>query len=225
MKKAGISLLLLTLATLTYSQQAEVIAGFFRIGYTHSAGTGKIMNAIAGNGITGFSDNFLLVGAEINYRYHRHVIIVEGYIGAQGDCSVENQYAEPFTGAAHLKYGRVIAYASNYWIYPAIGTGASMTALGRYQKVNGEFTVNENASLVSPSFDLSLNGNVLLTKPEYSRKRYGGFIIGCRIGYRTSPKNDHWYNDSGTRIQNMPSYSNRGFYLTLAVGAGGFRKL
>jgi hypothetical protein len=225
MKKVVISLLLLIMATAIYSQELEGMAGFFRIGYTHSSAVSKTMSAIAGNGITGFSDDFILVGAEINYRYDPDVIIIEGYIASQDNCSNENRYAEPFIVAGHLKYGRVICCGSNYWVYPAIGGGASMTGLTTYEKINGESTAKENVSVFSPSFDVSLSGNLLFAKREQLEKSYGGLIMGCRIGYHTSFKNDHWYNDSGSRVANMPSYSNKGFYVTLAIGAGGFRKI
>jgi hypothetical protein len=76
--------------------------------------------------------------------------------------------------------------------------------------------------LITPSLDISINEDFLIGKVDPHEKRYGGIILGLRAGYRTSFSSNAWMDGNWNKLDNMPSYTNNSFYLSISVGSGGF---
>jgi hypothetical protein len=81
-------------------------------------------------------------------------------------------------------------------------------------------------TLVSPTFDAGMNIDFLLSKLRWNENYYLGWIAGFKAGYRFSIKSNNWKNDDNNfyKINQMPSYTNNAFYLTLSFGGGSFDK-
>src|SRR3954470_1446133 len=108
-KRFTLFFLALLLLSSIYAQRIEGVAGSLKFGYMHAPSSGKTFNQIAPAGITGFEDNYFAFGAEAYYRKMKNIYTVEGTIGVQKQYSFSTTYAEPYCGAAHGKWGRVIA--------------------------------------------------------------------------------------------------------------------
>src|SRR3954453_3642168 len=91
------------------AQRIEGMASFLKVEYMHAPSSGKIFNQVAPAGITGFDDNYFAFGAEAYYRKLKNIYTVEGTMGVQKRQAYSSTYAEPYNGAAHVKWGRVIA--------------------------------------------------------------------------------------------------------------------
>ena len=48
--------------------------------------------------------------------------------------------------------------------------------------------------------------------------------LGLRAGYHISQQSSSWRNDVNDRLPNLPAYTNKGYYVTLAIGGGRFVK-
>jgi hypothetical protein len=47
-------------------------------------------------------------------------------------------------------------------------------------------------------------------------------MIGIRVGYRTSFRNNSWKTVEMKDTRKMPSYTNNAYYLTITFGGGSF---
>ena len=91
MKKNIIVLVLLTVGYLHTSAQTKGIAVFLRGGYTYAPGAKKILAEIAPFELSGFTNNFTLMGLEGYYRNVNLLLGIEGTIGTQAKYS-KDQY-------------------------------------------------------------------------------------------------------------------------------------
>ena len=89
-----------------YAQQIGGIAIFSKIGYTSLSGSATILNKIAAG--NGFSDNFIVFGAEGYYRTNKIIFGLDGNIGIQNAKSTYANRAKLFSGAGYAKFGRII---------------------------------------------------------------------------------------------------------------------
>jgi len=207
-----------------YGQQIEGIAGFIKTGYMHAPSSGKTFKQIAPASINGFGDNYFLFGAEVYYRKWNNIYTVEGTMGVQKRYSINDTYAEPYCGAAHGKWGRIVAQNEHYWLYPAVGAGASIIQLTSYQQQDKRVSNLQEKTLVSPSFDASINADFLLSKPKWKEGYYYGWMLGIRAGYRASINSSKWRDEDVVKPYYMPRYANNAFYVTIAIGGGSFDK-
>jgi hypothetical protein len=199
-------------------------AGFLKVGYANHTGSALVLNEITPEGMTGFSNSFYGVGAEGYFRTGRAIIALEGSVGAQNRQSVGNKYGEAYAGTGHARFGWVILEGTQYWLYPSIGSGSAVLGITTYDKVNGENENLRNTLLYTPSLDIGLNGDFLTGKVTEGSNRFGGLLLGLRAGYHLSPKSNNWRDEDWNRVRNFPNYNNRGFYVSLTVGGGGFRR-
>jgi hypothetical protein len=125
----------------------------------------------------------------------------------------------------HGKIGWIIIQDKRSWVYPTFGSGIAALVFTTSNKNNNQSATEENLTLLSPSFDFGMNGDIIVSKISPDNKSHKGFLLGIRMGYRASPKSNNWRNDDGHKIENIPAYSNHAFYVTIAIGEGGFAGL
>jgi hypothetical protein len=63
--------------------QTKGSAVVLRVGYAHTRGAEKLYTNLTGEAITGFKDNFSLLGIEIYHRRNKWVAALEATAGAQ----------------------------------------------------------------------------------------------------------------------------------------------
>ena len=221
MKKRVVIFVLIAAGFLDASAQTKGIAVFLRGGYTYAPGAKKILAEIAPYEISGFTSNFTLLGLEGYYRTNKWIMGLEGTVGTQADYSKDQYHAQPYIGAAHFRLGSILYEGKQWWLYPSVGAGTSVTTLSVNEKLINKSGKIMNLNLYSPSFDLGINADLLTSKESRQQKKAGGLIIGFRAGYRFSPESDNWKDDKGNKITNLPSYRNNAFYITL-IAAGGY---
>ena len=93
-----------------------------------------------------------------------------------------------------------------------------------YTKTGGDARNRQNKYLYRPSFDIGLNADYLLSKSSASDRRFGGLLLGLQAGYHISQQSSSWRDNENNRLPNLPAYSNKGYYVTLAIGGGGFSR-
>jgi len=221
-KQFTLSLLALLLLSFSYAQRIEGLAGFVKTGYMRAPSSGKIFSQVAPTGIRGFNDNYFAFGAEAYYRKLKNIYTVEGTIGMQKRRSIGNTYAEPYCGAAHGSWGRVVAENDGYWLYPSIGAGASIIQVNSYDKSSGNEENIQEKTLVSPSFEAGINADFLVNKVNYNEGYYYGWMLGVRAGYRASVNSNRWQQEHVVKPYDKPRYANNAFYVTITIGGGSF---
>lgn len=207
-----------------HAQKIEGVAGFMKGGYMYAPCSGNILNQITPSSKAGFRNNYFLFGAEVYYRENKNIYTVEGSMGVQKRYSYHPLYAEPYCGAAHLNWGRVIAENGHFWLYPVIGAGASVIQLTTYNKQNIRVENIKEKTLVSPSLNAGMNADFLLSKPKWKEGYYYGWMLGIRVGYRAAVNSSKWTYENEVKSYDKPRYANDAFYFTLAIGGGSFDK-
>lgn len=227
--KTGKILLLTILLLWTSVAAAQRIkggAGFVKVGITNAPGAGLVLDQIAPVGVSGFSDQFYVLGGEGYYRTGNIVLALDGHISAQNARSSGTNYGEGYTYFGHAKLGWIVGQGARYWVYPTVGFGTAALAMTTYTKTGNDAKAEnrQNRYLYRPSFDIGLNADYLLSKSRTTDPRFGGVLLGLRAGYHISQQSSSWRNDANDRLAGLPSYGNRGYYVTLAIGGGGFVK-
>ncbi|MDB5241025.1 MAG: hypothetical protein JWP57_1650 [Spirosoma sp.] len=152
------------------------------------------------------------------------MLALDGNVSAQNVRSSGNEYAEGYTYFGHAKFGWVVLQGARYWIYPTLGLGTSGLAMTTYTKTNQDRQYQQNRYLSRPSFDVGLNADYLLSRSRTTDQRFGGLLLGLRAGYQISQQGSDWRNDKNDRLPNLPTYGNKGYYVALTFGGGGFVK-
>lgn len=224
MRKSIIYILIIAMSiTITNAQRGG--AGFFKTGYLYAPGTTDIFREISPSKSIDYSNSYLLLGVEAYYRTQKTIVGCDLYSAIQGNYSLgEHSYAAPFIGASNVKIGRIVRENRQHWLYPSLGLGISGISLSTYDKINGKSTNTVNQILLTPAIDVGINEDFFITKMKANERKYGGMMLGLRAGYRTSFSSTNWRNDNWERLNNMPSYSNNCFYMTVSIGAGGFAR-
>lgn len=202
--------------------QMKGSAIFLKGGYINARGAGKELRSIQNNNES-FTDNFLILGLEVDYRKDSWIAGVESSIGAQKAKTVDIQSLKPFTGAAHIQFGYIIWEGKEYWFYPTVGFGVSRHNLTLKEKIYGKKTKIDNFNSYAPSVSIGFNGDLLTTKETKDQTTSAGLVLGYRIGYRFSLKDASWKNEERQIIRQNSSYRNDAFYLSLVVGFGAYK--
>ena len=225
MKKSYSVFIALLVANIIAAQKIEGVAGFIQLGYLVAPNT-KTFNQIYPSNVPGFANNYFLIGAEGFYRSGKHLIMGDWRIGFQKLYSLNEGKVGAFYQSIIGKYGQIIKEEKNIWFYPSIGAGASVASLTSFAKINGKEQNVNTQTLVSPSFDLGLNADFLLSKLRWKENYYLGWIMGVKAGYTFSAKRSKWKNNSNDsyKLVNAPSYTNNAFYAALSFGIGSFDK-
>lgn len=225
----SINLLLATFiffTTLVTAQKMEGVAGFIQCGYMNAPNTSKAFRKVFSENNSAFSNNFFVTAAEGYYRKNKNLFIGEWTFGLQKKCKSNDLYRNIMLQIITGKYGRVINKSKKFWLYPAAGAGASVITLFNYTKDDGKKKNCVAQTLISPTLDVSMNANFLLSKPMWNDSFYLGWILGIHAGYRQSVKNNNWKTKGNTSLKSddLPAYTNNSFYVTLSFGAGAYGK-
>lgn len=215
---------LLLWASTADAQRIKGGAGFVKVGVANASGAGTVFDQLAPTGVSGFSDQFYLLGGEGYYRTGHIVLALDGHIGAQNVRSSGINNGEGFTYVGHAKVGLIVNQGARYWIYPTVGLGTAALAMTTYTKIGSDVENRQNRYLYRPSFEIGLNADYLLSKSRTTDQRFGGLLLGLRAGYHISQQSSSWRNDANDRLPNLPAYANKGYYVTLTIGGGRFVK-
>ncbi len=218
-------LTVLTFGTLTANaQRIKGGAGSIKVGVANTTGAGAVLDQIALGGVSGFKDQFYLLGVEGYYRTGHIILGLDGSVGAQTALSSGDSYGEGNTFYGHAKFGWVVNQGARYWIYPTLGFGSSTLGISTYTKSGDDKQDRLNRMIFRPSVDVGLNADYLLSSFRKTDQRFGGLILGLRAGYHISSQGNDWRNDTDNSLSNLPMYTNKGFYFMLSIGGGGFVK-
>ncbi len=217
-------ILLILWASRIDAQRIKGGAGFVKVGVANASGAGAILDQIAPTGVSGFGDQFYLLGGEGYYRTGNLILGLDGNVGAQTAQSLGNSYGEGYTFYGHAKFGWVVKQGARYWIYPTVGVGSSTLGMTTYTKSGDNTQDRLNRVIFRPSLDVGLNADYLLSKSRTTDQRFGGLLLGLRAGYHVSSQGNDWHTYMNNSIPNLPTYANNGYYVMLTIGGGGFVK-
>lgn len=223
MKKSVLYLLLFATTINIANAQIKGGAGFFKTGYLFAPGSSAVLNKIISGSPTAITNNYMITGLEGYYRNGASIISFDGSAAQQAVYSLNTNYAkEPFITSAQIKLGHIIKENERYWLYPSVGVGVAAIIL--YPNANGikSSTINITPTLLTPSIDIGINGDIFIERVHAGERKYGGTILGIRAGYRTSGRSNNWKDGHSNKLIDMPDYSNNCFYLSVGIGAGGF---
>jgi hypothetical protein len=223
--KKSISLVcgLFLFLSFTMAQQTTGLAGFLKVGYADLSTAGKTLTKVAPEGYTGFDDGFTIIGAEAYYKDKGFIVGLDASMGFQEPQERLNNEVIVVTPAGYLKGGWVVNEGKHHWIYPTLGIGGNLMLMLTNEGGSDEDDYELYRGIFNPSGELALNADIILANVPDSGL-YGAFILGVKVGYRGSFKHDYWFNEDGDEIQNLPSYSNKGFFFTITLGGGGFKR-
>ncbi|TDH29246.1 hypothetical protein EXU57_04045 [Segetibacter sp. 3557_3] len=207
-------------ANAAHSQQLEGIGATVMAGHQNARSSANHLLQLSPQGINGFTDNYRSVGIEGFYRKGRDVYATELTFNWQQRHHSGIQYAEPIFNSIRLKYGYIINNNSKVLIYPTFAAGATKFLLSTYSFENFKMLNLSEKSLAIPSFAIGISTDVLLSPFNHAERYYLGWIAGLKAGYNFSLQSKKWMMES-SRIAGPP-YATRGFYVSLAFGAGSF---
>lgn len=213
------------------AQKIEGIAGFIQSGYMNAPNAANVFSQIYPDNAAGFANNYWLVGTDAYYRHKSNVFMGDLQFGLQKVYSFNDKHAGAVYEAVIGKYGRIIKEEKNFWLYPSAGAGVSVIALTSYEDISGERKNMETLTLTSPSFDIGMNADFLLSKLKWNENYYLGWISGIKAGYRFSAKSKKWkrdedefYKGAFNKLYEISSYTDNVVYLSLSFGIGSFDK-
>jgi len=202
--------------------QTRGIAFFFRAGYSHLNVSEEKMSVMC-NPVSSFHKSYYGIGGEAYLRADKNVFGWDAMVSTHGPSSSDSSYAEPFIINSSIKYGFILHDNRNLILYPAIGVGAGLIGITTYSQY-GHLKKDINTMYVlNPICELSLNADKMVYTFANGRAT-GAFLFGIRAGYRFSKSSDDW--KKVVRVNNSKEkMSLSGYYLTISLGAGNFRRL
>lgn len=206
------------------AQRIKGGAGFFNIGVANAFNAAAVLNKIAPTGVSGFSNQFYLIGGEGYYRTGKLILGLGGITGAQTVRSSGNSYGEGFIFNGHAKVGWIVNQGVHHWVYPTLGLGSSTLGMTTYIKSGNNTQDRLNRMIFRPSFDVGLNADFLLSKSGTTNQSFSGLLLGVRAGYTLSSKGNDWRADDRGSLPDLPTYQNEELYIMLTIGGGGFVK-
>lgn len=219
-------LAILTVASTTALAQETAIyggAGFFRLGHASLHRFSQAADQFTSAQQPSFGNDFMYIGGEGYARLNRNIVGAGGYAMASRGITGASFRAEPFSGGGYLHYGRIVVDQRRFWLYPIIGLGVAMVGLTQSQTLG---QTNDEYTVMLPSFNARLGlGADWVAVPFGAGDNYGGLLLGLRAGCQLSPASSAWRTSGEVAVSDRPRYATNGFYVTLAIGAGGFRKV
>lgn len=196
-------------------------AGFFQVGYGRLFHFSRTLSAFAPatSGLAG--NDFISLGGGGYARLNKAIVGGGGYALIRQGAQQTGYRAEPFGGGGYLYAGRILVDTRRFWAYPMAGAGVSVVGLTQYQQ-QGQ-TVRES-SVLMPGLSLRLGvGADWLVVAAGDETSHGGLMLGLRAGFQFSPASSGWRSSGDVLATDRPTYATNGFFVTLAIGAGGFR--
>ncbi|CCH53930.1 hypothetical protein BN8_03064 [Fibrisoma limi BUZ 3] len=218
--------LLLFWLPLSYGQTTTTYggAGSFRIGYANLHQVSRVLAPFTPPTLAPLGTSFVCIGGEGYARLNKYLIGGGGYGMARRTLALNTIHAEPFSGGGFLQAGRIILDQPRFWLYPTLGAGFSAIGLTQYEQApTGEHLNERTVMLTNVNVHLGLGIDWLAVRVDSDdRERYGGVLIGLRLGYQLSPLVSNWQGDDGGMAREEPRYATNGYFVTLTIGAGGF---
>ncbi|MBC3787989.1 hypothetical protein [Spirosoma utsteinense] len=210
-------------STLAQSPRLSGGAGFFRLGYARLHQVGQTLDQFTPPQLSGIGNDFVYVGGEGYARLDRFILGGGGYGMARRSLSGPGYHAEPFGGGGHLFLGRILVNSRRLWLYPTVGAGVAVVGITQSQQ-QGQTT--RESSVLLPSLNVQFGvGADWLVAAFTEDDSYGGLLLGMRAGYQLSPSSSGWRSTGELVPPDRPRYATNGYFVTLTIGAGGFRRL
>ncbi|HZY81000.1 MAG TPA: hypothetical protein VFE50_15865 [Cyclobacteriaceae bacterium] len=178
-------------------------AGMVNAGYMYTPGLSSSLNSIPATSAN-FKNGYATIGAEINYRRDKNVIVLSGYIGTQEAQFLHDQYLEPFISKAHVGFGRMVYQSKSISIYPVLAAGAIQSSLIYHRAQDSD----PHSVMTSPSMAIGVHFDYLLNHETINESYFNAAMISIRAGYTTG--------FSSARLQ--------GWTLTVSFGGIAFLK-
>ncbi|QIP15132.1 hypothetical protein G8759_22160 [Spirosoma aureum] len=196
-------------------------AGFFRLGYGNLHQIGQTLAQFTPTQPASSRNDFVYMGGEGYARLDKYILGGGGYGMAQRSISTPGFYASPFSGGGYLYLGRIVVNTRRFWLYPMAGAG--MTVVGMTQRELLSSGLQES-SVMLPTVNAQFGlGADWLLAAFGEGDTFGGALLGLRAGYQISPYSSGWQTTGDRIIADRPSYSTRGFFVTMTIGVGAFR--
>lgn len=223
MKRLYIALALLSSSSaLAQSTSCYGGAGFFRAGYGSLHQFSQVLETFASSGQLPIGNDFVYLGGEGYARLNHYVLGGGGYAMARRSLAGSGFYAEPFSGGGYFYLGRIVLSSRRFWLYPTAGVGVAVVGLSQRQQ---QGTTTLESSVMLPNVNAQLGvGADWLCAAFGDQESYGGLLVGLRAGYQISPYSSGWQRTGDLLLPDYPRYATRGFFVTLAIGIGAFRK-
>ncbi|RIV19832.1 hypothetical protein DYU11_23180 [Fibrisoma montanum] len=199
-------------------------AGSFRIGYASLHQVSRVFAQTAPATLAPLGTAFVCMGGEGYARLNKYIVGGGGYGMARRPLTRNTIHAEPFSGGGFLQAGRILLDQPRFWLYPTLGAGFSAIGLTQYEQTpTGEHLNERTVLLTNVNVHLGLGIDWLAVRIDSDdRERYGGVLIGLRVGYQLSPLVSYRQDDDLGLVEPEPRYATNGYFVTLTVGAGGF---
>ncbi|WP_020601189.1 hypothetical protein [Spirosoma panaciterrae] len=197
-------------------------AGFFRIGYANLHQIGRTLTQLNPSLPTPSTNDFVYIGGEGYARLDKIILGAGGYGMARRSFGSSTYYAEPFCGGGYLYIGRVVVDTHRFWLYPLAGVGGTVVGMTQSQQ-QGTSTSESSAILPNINAQLGLGADWLMATFGEDNT-YGGVLLGLRAGYQMSPYSTGWKTTGDLLGTDRPRYATNGFFVTLTVGVGAFRR-
>jgi len=171
-------------------------------GYMWSPTLASSLHSLTGNSLD-FRKDYIVVGAEINYRNEKAVFALSGYIGTQEARRSMDRLIEPFMLKTHASFGWIIFSRKSLFIYPVAGAGIMETSLTYHTTGNPEAHILMRAA----SMEISIHSDYFFNKIR-SNDLINVAMVSLRAGYTR-----------GLSSSPLPGWS-----ITLSVGGLAFMK-
>lgn len=224
MKRLLLTLLWAGYSLLSQAQSPELYggAGFFRLGYANLHRIGQTLDQFTTVSHVPIGNDFVYVGGEGYARLNKYVLGGGGYGMARHNSATATYRAEPFSGGGYLYIGRVVVDSRRFWLYPTIGAGMAMIGLTQREQ-QGQLIQESTVMLPSLNAQLGIGADWLMAAWG-DQQRYGGLLMGIRAGYQFGPASSGWRSTDEVLLSDRPRYAVSGFFVTLTVGVGAFRR-
>jgi hypothetical protein len=196
-------------------------AGFFRMGYASLNRAGQTLDQFSRTGQYGLSNDFTCIGGEGYARFNNYIFGGGGFGMRSRSLGSPTYHAEPFGGGGYLYLGRIVVDSPRFWLYPTGGLGLTVLGLTQYQQVGGAIQ-KSSVALSTVSLQLGVGADWMPLGIDEGGS-YGGLLLGLRAGYQISPSSSGWQS-IGDVPSDRPRYATNGFFMSMTIGIGGFRR-
>ncbi len=224
--------LMLVVVSFSNSQNVGSSGKFFGGGGYFSFGVSflnldKLNRVLGDNNRAQFRSSFLNIGGGGYGVLNRVVIGGEGF-GILSQKRDKGSFRSVLSGGyGFFNLGYIIYEGGRLRFYPVIGIGGS----GLNLKIFEVAEVNFKDAVENPKkiFEASLSSLSVKSELGVDYKiggRYGGWVLGLRVGYVFSPIVGDWKMGDEVVLRNGPEVGVNGFYLRLNFGGygGGFSR-
>lgn len=194
-------------------------AGFLYGGKTIWPGLAGAVGQQVGQSSAGSSDRYTVLGANAYYRADRWLFGVDA--SALVNTSLPAASVEYSASSAYGWIGWIVWENNRFTVYPSVGPGYNSLAITQ----TSYSTETKTRTLTGFSTDLGVTLSGFVFKSAITPPLSAGTLISVRAGYRFTNASSRWQGDQiGGPVPDANPYAAHGFYLTLGIGGGGFRR-